>query len=144
MTGTAKTEEEEFVKIYGLDVAVIPTNKPILRDDTADVIYKTKDEKYKAIVKDIKTHHETKQPVLVGTIAIETSELISKLLTQEKIPHQVLNAKFHEKEADIVKGCWATGCHHHCHQHGWSRHGHCAWNWGNRQWWFICDRIRAT
>ena len=109
MTGTAKTEEEEFVKIYGLDVAVIPTNKPILRDDTADVIYKTKDEKYKAIVNDIKTHHESKQPVLVGTIAIETSELISKLLTQEKIPHQVLNAKFHEKEADIVKDAGQPG-----------------------------------
>tara|TARA_Y100001935_G_C17308960_1_gene514377 strand:- start:1697 stop:4258 length:2562 start_codon:yes stop_codon:yes gene_type:complete len=103
MTGTAKTEEEEFIKIYGLDVAVIPTNKPILRNDTADVIYKTKEEKYKAIVKDIKAHHEKKQPVLVGTIAIETSELISKLLTKEKIPHKVLNAKFHEKEAEIVK-----------------------------------------
>ena len=109
MTGTAKTEEEEFVKIYGLDVAVIPTNKPIQRDDTADVIYKTKEEKYKAIVKDIKAHHETNQPVLVGTIAIETSELISKLLTNEKIPHQVLNAKFHEKEADIVKDAGQPG-----------------------------------
>ncbi len=109
MTGTAKTEEEEFIKIYGLDVAVIPTNKPIVRDDTADVIYKTKEEKYKAIVKDIKTHHEKKQPILVGTIAIETSELLSKLLTNEKVPHQVLNAKFHEKEADIVKDAGQPG-----------------------------------
>ena len=109
MTGTAKTEEEEFVKIYGLDVAVIPTNKPIQRKDTADVIYKTKEEKYKAIVEDIKTHHEKKQPVLVGTIAIETSELISKHLTNAKIPHQVLNAKFHEKEAEIVKNAGHPG-----------------------------------
>ncbi len=109
MTGTAKTEEEEFVKIYALDVAVIPTNKPVIRDDTADVIYKTKTEKYNAIVNDLKTHHEKKQPVLVGTIAIETSELISKLLTKEKVPHQVLNAKFHEKEADIVKGAGQSG-----------------------------------
>ena len=103
MTGTAKTEEEEFIKIYNLDVAVIPTNKPIVRDDTADVIYKTKTEKYKAIVDDIKLHHENKQPILVGTIAIETSELISKLLTDKKIPHKVLNAKHHEQEAEIVK-----------------------------------------
>lgn len=109
MTGTAKTEEEEFIKIYSLDVAVIPTNKPIQRDDTADVIYKTKDEKFNAIVTDIKTHHEKKQPVLVGTIAIETSELLSKQLTKEKIPHQVLNAKFHEKEADIVKDAGQPG-----------------------------------
>jgi preprotein translocase subunit SecA len=109
MTGTAKTEEEEFVNIYGLDVAVIPTNKPIQRNDTADVIYKTKEEKYKAIVEDIKTHHKSKQPVLVGTIAIETSELISALLTKEKVPHQVLNAKFHEKEADIVKDAGQPG-----------------------------------
>lgn len=109
MTGTAKTEEEEFVKIYGLDVAVIPTNKPILRNDTADVIYKTKEEKYNAIVNDIKTHHEKKQPILVGTIAIETSELISKLLVNDKIPHKVLNAKFHEKEADIIKDAGQPG-----------------------------------
>ena len=109
MTGTAKTEEEEFVKIYGLDVAVIPTNKPILRDDTADVIYKTKTEKYNAILKDIKTHYDKQQPVLVGTIAIETSELLSSLLSKEKIPHQVLNAKFHEKEADIVKDAGQPG-----------------------------------
>jgi preprotein translocase subunit SecA len=103
MTGTAKTEEEEFVKIYGLDVAVIPTNKPVIREDTSDVIYKTKTEKYNAIVKDIESHHKTQQPVLVGTIAIETSELISKLLTDKKVPHKVLNAKHHEQEADIVK-----------------------------------------
>ncbi|MEK9726759.1 MAG: preprotein translocase subunit SecA [Candidatus Margulisiibacteriota bacterium] len=109
MTGTAKTEEEEFVKIYGLDVAVIPTNKPIQREDTADVIYKTKNEKYKAIVNDIKVHYNQKQPVLVGTIAIETSELISNLLVKEKIPHQVLNAKFHEKEAEIVKNAGQAG-----------------------------------
>ena len=109
MTGTAKTEEEEFIKIYSLDVAVIPTNKPILRNDTADVIYKTKEEKYKAIVADIKTHFENKQPILVGTIAIETSELISNLLTKDKIPHKVLNAKFHEQEAEIVKDAGQPG-----------------------------------
>jgi preprotein translocase subunit SecA len=109
MTGTAKTEEEEFIKIYALDVAVIPTNKPILRQDTADVIYKTKMEKYNAIVEDIKTHHAKKQPVLVGTIAIETSELLANLLVKNNVPHNVLNAKFHEKEADIVKNAGQPG-----------------------------------
>ncbi len=103
MTGTAKTEEEEFIKIYGLDVAVIPTNKPIIREDTSDIIYKTKDEKYKAIVNDIKTHYEKKQPVLVGTIAIETSELLANYLIKEKLPHKILNAKYHEQEAEIIK-----------------------------------------
>lgn len=103
MTGTAKTEEEEFIKIYSMDVAVIPTNKPIIRDDTADVIYKTKTEKYKAIISDIETHHKTGQPILVGTIAIETSELISSMLKKNNIRHKVLNAKHHEQEADIIK-----------------------------------------
>jgi preprotein translocase subunit SecA len=109
MTGTAKTEEEEFVNIYSLDVAVIPTNKPVLRNDTADVIYKTKDEKYNAIVADIQSHHQNNQPVLVGTIAIETSELLSKKLSAKNIPHQVLNAKFHEKEAEIIKNAGQPG-----------------------------------
>jgi preprotein translocase subunit SecA len=109
MTGTAKTEEEEFAKIYGLDVAVIPTNKPVVRIDTADVIYKNKVQKYRAVVADIAAHHAQNQPVLVGTIAIETSELLSDLLKKESISHRVLNAKFHEQEAEIIKDAGQAG-----------------------------------
>src|SRR5699024_111246 len=90
MTGTAKTEEE-FRNIYNMDVIAIPTNKPIIRDDRADMIYKTMDGKFRAVVEDIKKHHEAGQPVLVGTVAVETSELISKLLKKERIKHDVLN-----------------------------------------------------
>ncbi len=102
MTGTAKTEEAEFKSTYALDVIEIPTNKPIARKDLEDVLYKTQREKYKAIVESIKASYEVGQPVLVGTITIEISELISKLLKEEKIPHKVLNAKYHEQEASIV------------------------------------------
>lgn len=102
MTGTADTEAYEFQQIYGLEVVVIPTNKPIQRKDLADQIYLTVGEKFNAIIKDIQACRERGQPVLVGTIAIETSEYLSKLLQQAKIPHQVLNAKYHEKEAQIV------------------------------------------
>lgn len=103
MTGTAKTEEEEFFRIYGLEVVSIPTHQPVVRMDKSDVIYKTKLAKYEAIVSDVKTLHENGQPVLVGTIAIETSELLSSLLKKAGVSHTVLNAKFHEKEADIIK-----------------------------------------
>ena len=103
MTGTAKTEEEEFVNIYGLDVICIPTNKPISRIDHDDVIFKTKDEKFKAIVNEVFERHKKGQPILVGTVAIESSETLSKLFKKEGIPHQVLNAKQHEKEAQIIK-----------------------------------------
>ena len=102
MTGTALTEEQEFRDIYGMDVVEIPTNKPVQRIDENDAVYKTKKEKYKAIVEEVKAAHAKGQPVLVGTITIEVSELISKMLSKEGIPHNVLNAKFHEKEAEIV------------------------------------------
>ncbi len=103
MTGTAYTEKEEFKEIYDLDVFVIPTNKPVIRIDHPDVIYKTEDAKFRAIVKKIKELYKKGQPVLVGTRSIEKSERLSKMLQKEKIPHNVLNAKYHEKEAMIIK-----------------------------------------
>ncbi len=102
MTGTAKTEEDEFKGIYKLDVVEIPTNKEIKRIDLDDVVYQTQRAKYNAIVEDVKESYEIGQPVLVGTVSIDKSEIISKLLKKEKIPHQVLNAKYHEKEAEII------------------------------------------
>ena len=102
MTGTALTEEKEFRDIYGMDVIEIPTNRPIARIDHQDAVYKTKKEKFKAVVEEVKEAHEKGQPVLVGTITIETSELISGMLKREGIPHTVLNAKFHEQEAENV------------------------------------------
>ena len=102
MTGTALTEEKEFREIYGMDVIEIPTNKPVLRIDHNDAVYKTKKEKFQAVVEEVMMAHEKGQPVLVGTITIETSELVSSLLRREGIPHTVLNAKFHEQEAEIV------------------------------------------
>ena len=102
MTGTALTEEKEFRDIYGMDVIEIPTNRPIARIDHQDAVYKTKKEKFKAVVEEVKEAHEKGQPLLVGTITIETSELISGMLKREGIPHTVLNAKFHEQEAEIV------------------------------------------
>ena len=109
MTGTALTEEKEFRDIYGMDVVEIPTNRPIARIDHHDVVYKTKNEKYKAVVEEVVKSHENGQPVLVGTINIDTSELISGMLKREGIPHTVLNAKFHEKEAEIVAGAGQHG-----------------------------------
>lgn len=102
MTGTGKTEEEEFREIYKLDIVEIPTNRPIARIDMPDVVYKTQDAKYKAIVEDIKETHAKGQPILVGTVSIEKSELLSEMLKKENIPHEVLNAKYHEKEAEII------------------------------------------
>ena len=102
MTGTALTEEQEFRDIYGMDVIEIPTNRPVARIDKEDVVYMTKKEKFRAVVEAVKEAHAKQQPVLVGTITIETSELLSRMLTREGIKHQVLNAKFHEKEAEIV------------------------------------------
>ena len=102
MTGTALTEEQEFRDIYGMDVIEIPTNLPVQRVDLNDVVYKTKREKYHAVIQEICAAHAKGQPVLVGTITIETSELLSKMLSREGIQHNVLNAKFHEKEAEIV------------------------------------------
>ena len=109
MTGTALTEEKEFRDIYGMDVIEIPTNKPVLRKDLEDAVYKTKEEKYRAVVEAVKEAHATGQPVLVGTITIEVSELLSRMLKKEGIQHNVLNAKYHEKEAEIVADAGVHG-----------------------------------
>ena len=109
MTGTALTEEKEFRDIYGMDVIEIPTNKPVARIDSDDAVYMTKKEKFNAVVEAIKEAHAKKQPVLVGTITIETSELLSRMLKREGIQHQVLNAKFHEMEAEIVAHAGEAG-----------------------------------
>ncbi len=109
MTGTAKTEEEEFESIYKLKVVVIPTHRPVTRQDHTDAIYRTVEHKFRAVVRAVKERHAKGQPVLVGTTSIEKSEVLSKLLEQERIPHQVLNAKQHEKEADIVAGAGQYG-----------------------------------
>ena len=102
MTGTAMTEEAEFKEIYNLDVVAIPTNKPLIRIDQTDIIYKNEAAKFNAVIQDIKASHEKGQPVLVGTVSIENSEKLSRLLNKEGIPHEVLNAKNHEKEAEII------------------------------------------
>ncbi len=109
MTGTALTEEKEFRDIYGMDVIEIPTNRPVARIDHEDAVYKTQKEKFWAVVQEVKKSHAIGQPVLVGTITIETSELVSRLLKKEGIPHTVLNAKFHEMEAEIVAQAGVAG-----------------------------------
>ena len=102
MTGTAKTEEQEFIQVYGMEVFVVPTNKPMIRIDHDDLIFRTQEEKFEAVVKEIEERHKKGQPVLVGTTSIEKSELLSKMLRKKGIPHEVLNAKHHEKEAEII------------------------------------------
>ncbi|GAB6100076.1 preprotein translocase subunit SecA [Halanaerocella petrolearia] len=109
MTGTAATEEEEFEEIYDLDVVVVPTNEPVIREDLPDVVYKTEDAKFRAVVRDIKEKNQKGQPVLVGTVSIENSEKLSRLLRKENIPHEVLNAKQHEREAEIIKRAGQKG-----------------------------------
>ena len=109
MTGTADTEAPEFKKIYDLDVVIIPTNREMVRKDYADVIYKNQAAKYRAIIREIKELHDKGQPVLVGTISIDVSEKISKMLQKERIPHEVLNAKHHEREAEIIAEAGQTG-----------------------------------
>jgi preprotein translocase subunit SecA len=109
MTGTADTEAPEFKKIYDLDVVVMPTNQPMIRDDYADVIYKNEAAKYRAVIREIKSMHEQGRPVLVGTISIDVSEKISRMLKKEKIAHEVLNAKHHEREAEIIAGAGQLG-----------------------------------
>lgn len=109
MTGTGKTEKEEFREIYNMEVVTIPTNKPIARDDKPDLLYPTLKSKFAAVVEEIKIRHEAGQPVLVGTVAVETSEYLSHLLDQENIPHAVLNAKNHAKEAEIVMNAGQRG-----------------------------------
>src|SRR5690606_25542761 len=102
MTGTAETEEGEFHQIYNLDVAVVPTNRPIVRDDRHDLVYRTKREKYNAILDEIERLHAMQLPVLVGTVSVDVSETLSRMLKRRGIPHHVLNAKYHEQEATIV------------------------------------------
>jgi preprotein translocase subunit SecA len=109
MTGTAETEANEFHDIYKLDVAVIPTNRPVARADANDRIYKTRREKYNAVINEIRECHAASQPVLVGTVSVEASELLSRMLKREKIPHNVLNAKFHRQEAEIVSRAGQAG-----------------------------------
>jgi preprotein translocase subunit SecA len=109
MTGTAKTEEKEFVEIYGLNVVEIPTNVPVARDDKNDLIFKTVEAKFNAVVDDVKERHAKGQPVLVGTIAVETSEYLSELLKRQGVPHTVLNAKEHAREAEIIKDAGLPG-----------------------------------
>src|SRR5438132_12051246 len=109
MTGTAKTEEKEFVEIYGLHVVEIPTNVAVARDDKNDLIFKTKEGKFQAVLRDIVERHEKGQPVLVGTIAVETSEYLSELLKRRGIDHNVLNAKEHEREGEIIKDAGEPG-----------------------------------
>ncbi|WP_079710817.1 preprotein translocase subunit SecA [Paraliobacillus ryukyuensis] len=109
MTGTAKTEEEEFRNIYNMDVIAIPTNRPIVREDKADLIFKSMNGKFQAVVEDIKQRHEAGQPVLVGTVAVETSELISKMLKKAGVKHNVLNAKNHYREAEIIENAGQPG-----------------------------------
>ncbi|MGM0876472.1 MAG: preprotein translocase subunit SecA [Bacillota bacterium] len=109
MTGTAKTEEEEFRNIYNMQVIAIPTNKQIARDDKADLVYRSMEGKFRAVVEDVAQRHALGQPVLVGTVAVETSELISQLLKKKGVPHHVLNAKQHEKEAEIIENAGQRG-----------------------------------
>lgn len=109
MTGTAKTEEDEFVQIYGLEVVVIPTNKPMQRTDNSDVVYKNIQAKYKAVIEEIVEKHKLGQPVLVGTVSIEKSEQLSNMLKKRGVPHHVLNAKYHAKEAEIIKDAGQKG-----------------------------------
>ena len=109
MTGTADTEAAEFKQIYNMDVVVIPTNQPMVRNDVNDVVYVNEEDKFQALIKEIKTIHNKKAPILVGTASIESSEKLSKRLKKEGIRHQVLNAKYHEKEAGIIADAGRPG-----------------------------------
>jgi preprotein translocase subunit SecA len=109
MTGTAKTEEEEFREIYNMNVVEIPTNAPVIRQDAVDMLFATADAKYRALIKEVKERHEKGQPILIGTIAVETSELLSRMLREERIKHEVLNAKNHAREAEIVLNAGQKG-----------------------------------
>ncbi len=102
MTGTAKTEEEELKKIYGLEVIIVPTNRPMIRKDMPDVVYKSENGKFRAVVEQIVERHKLNQPVLVGTVSIENSEKLSEMLKKKGVQHKVLNAKYHAEEAEIV------------------------------------------
>src|SRR5687768_16708899 len=109
MTGTAETEEQEFFQIYKLDVSVIPTNRPVIRDDRQDLVFKTRREKYNAILEETQRLHELGYPVLVGTVNVDVSETLSRMFKRAGIPHNVLNAKYHQREAEIVAGAGQPG-----------------------------------
>src|SRR2546425_4508120 len=109
MTGTAETEETEFFQIYGLEVVVIPTNRPVRRVDKHDLIYKTRSEKYKAILDEVERQHERGLPILVGTVNVDVSETLSRMLKRRGLRHEVLNAKYHEREAEIVAQAGQAG-----------------------------------
>lgn len=109
MTGTAATEAEEFSKIYNLDVTIIPTNKPVIRKDYPDSVYKTEAGKFKALIREVKARHKKGQPILIGTASIEKNELVSDLLDKDGIPHNTLNAKNHAKEAEFIAQAGARG-----------------------------------
>ena len=126
MTGTAQTEAAELHQIYKLGVVPIPTNMPMIRNDQPDLIYKTETAKFEAVADDIAEKHAKGQPVLVGTTSVEKSEYLSKLLVQRQVPHEVLNAKQHEREAAIVAQAGPQGRGHRRHQHGGPRHRHHA------------------
>ena len=126
MTGTADTEAYEFQQIYGLEVIVVPTHLSMIRDDEADMIYLSAREKFDAIINDIKSCRERGQPVLVGTVSIEVSEYLAGKLKKDKIKHQVLNAKYHEREAEIIAQAGRSGGGNHCHEYGRTRHRYCS------------------
>ena len=126
MTGTAMTEANEFHQIYKLGVVPIPTNMPMIRDDQADVIYQSAQSKFEACVEDIAERHQAGQPVLVGTVSVEKSEILSKMLKRRGVPHEVLNAKYHEREAMIIAQAGRRGRGHRGHQHGRPRYRHHA------------------
>ena len=144
MTGTAKTEEKEFVEIYNLHVVEIPTNVPVTRRDENDYIFKTKEAKFAAVIEDIKERHEKGQPVLVGTIAVETSEYLSELLKRRGVPHNVLNAKEHERESEIIKDAGPARPGHDRDEHGRPRRRHQARRGGRRPRRPLRARDRAT
>ena len=124
MTGTAQTEATELSQIYNLEVVSVPTNRPVVRDDQGDQVYKTSMAKYQAVVDEVEQAHEQGQPVLLGTVSIENSERLSTLLSRRGIPHQVLNAKQHAREADIISQAGRPGSGDGRHQHGRTGSGH--------------------
>ena len=126
MTGTAATEADEFFEIYKLGVVEVPTNMPVIRKDHDDQVFRTAREKYEAIVEEIKRAHEAGQPILVGTTSIEKSEPLSEMLKEAKVPHNVLNARYHEQEAQIIAEAGVPGRGDDRHQHGRPRHRHPA------------------
>ena len=127
MTGTAETEAAEFMSIYNLEVIVVPTNKDMVRDDQPDLIYKTEKEKYRAVVNHIKELHNEGRPVLVGTISIDASEALAKTLAKQGVKHEVLNAKQHEREAEVVAQAGKRWGGDDIHEHGRQGYRHRAW-----------------